>query len=309
MHVVALALRATRRRHWTTPEAGRRQVERPKSEAPPPRALRRRHEVGERVVGGFPVWTVRPRTPSGTAAVYLHGGAYISGISPQHWTLIGRLADAGVRVEVPLYGLAPPHTHRDAHPFLREVWQELADEHPPGGVVLAGDSAGGGLALGLAQELVADPAAQRPVRLVLLAPWLDLTLGHPRLPEYERVDPWLARPGLLEAARVWAGGDGPTGPRLSPGGGQLAGLPSTAVFVGTRDIGYPDAADFAQAAAAAGVEVDLTVAEGAVHVYPLVPAPEGAEGARAVTDAVAGRPSAASATAGPARRGRRGPWR
>src|SRR5687768_8984161 len=107
MHVVALVLRATRRRHWTTAEAGRRRIERPKAEAPPLRRLRRAHEVTKRTVGGFPVWTVRPRTSSGTAAVYLHGGAYISGIAPQHWALIGRLADVGVRVEVPLYGLAP----------------------------------------------------------------------------------------------------------------------------------------------------------------------------------------------------------
>jgi epsilon-lactone hydrolase len=145
---------------------------------------------------------------------------------------------------------------------------------------------------------------------VLLSPWLDLTLSHPRIAEYEAVDPWLARPGLLEAARVWAGGDDPTAPRLSPRNGPLAGLPPIALFVGTREIAYPDAADLAAAAAAAGVEVDLTVAEGAVHVYPLVPAPEGAEGSRAVTDAVAGRPPVEVSDAdGPVRRARRGLWR
>ena len=306
MHVVALVLRATRRRHWTTAEAGRRRVARPKSETPPPRWLRRAHEISERTLAGFPVWTVRPRAPSDTAAVYLHGGAYINGIARQHWTLIGRLADAGVRVEVPLYGPAPPHTHRDAYPFVREVWAQLAEEAPSGGLVLAGDSAGGGLALGLAQQLVAEGAAV-PERLVLLSPWLDLTLSHPRLAEYERRDPWLARPGLVEAALAWAGGDDPTSPPLSPGNGPVAGLPPTSVFVGTREIGYPDAADFAAAAAAAGVEVELVVAEDAVHVYPLVPGPEGAEGARAVTDAVAGRPPAVSAAPSPRRR--RGPWR
>jgi acetyl esterase/lipase len=309
MHVVAAVLRATRRRHWTTAEAGRSRIQRPKREAPPPRRLRRAHEVTERTVGGFPVWTVRPRTPSGTAAVYLHGGAYINGIAPQHWTLIGRLADAGVRVEVPLYGLAPQHTHRDAYPFVQAVWAQLAAEAPPGELVLAGDSAGGGLALGLAQQLAAD-GGRRPDRLVLLSPWLDLTLSSPRLAEYERRDPWLARPGLVEAGLAWAGGDDPTGAPLSPGGGPLAGLPPTTLFVGTREIGYPDAEGFASAAAATGVEVELVVADGAVHVYPLVPAPEGAEGARAVTAAVAGRePTEETVSAAPSRRRRRGLWR
>jgi acetyl esterase/lipase len=213
----------------------------------------------------------------------------MAGIAPQHWALIGRLADAGVRVEVPLYGLAPQHTHREAYPFLHAVWRELAAEAPPGGVALAGDSAGGGLALGLAQDLLAADGARSPDRLVLLSPWLDLTLGNPRIAEYERRDPWLARPGLVAAGLAWAGGDDPTAARLSPGNGVLAGLPPTAVFVGTREIAYPDAEEFAAAASSAGVPVDLTVVEGAVHVYPLVPAPEGAEGRRAVVAAVAGR--------------------
>lgn len=308
MHVVALALRLTRRRTWAGVEAARRRIAAPKRETPPPRRLARRHALSGRVVDGFRVWTVRPRDPSGTTAVYLHGGAYVAGISSQHWALVGRLADAGVRVEVPLYGPAPAHTHRAAYPFLSRVWGDVA-AGTAGRLVLAGDSSGGGLALGLAQELVAG-GARPPDRLVLLSPWLDLTLRHPRLPEFEAVDPWLARPGLLEAASAWAGGDDPTVPRLSPGGGRLAGLPPLSLFVGTREIGYPDAADLASAAAAAGVEVDLTVAEGAVHVYPLVPAPEGAEGTRAVVGAVTGRmPVEVSAAGGPRRRGRRGPWR
>jgi acetyl esterase/lipase len=193
-----------------------------------------------------------------------------------------------VRVEVPLYGLAPQHTYREAYPFVRAVHRELIREAPPGGVVLVGDSAGGGLALGLVQDLLAD-GGPAPARLVLLSPWLDLTLDHPEIPVYERSDPWLAKAGLVEAGLAWAGGDDPTAPRLSPGNGPLDGLPPTTVFIGTREIAYPDAADFAEAAAAAGVEVDLTVADGAVHVYPLVPTPEGAAGTRAVVRAVAGR--------------------
>lgn len=286
MRGVGLVLRATRRRTWTTAERARRRIEAPKREAPPPRGLRRRHDVSCRTVAGFPCWTVWPRTTS-AAALYLHGGAYLAGIAPQHWALIGRLADAGVRVEVPLYGLAPQHTHREAYPFVHAVWRELAGAAPAGGLALAGDSAGGGLALGLAQELVAG-AGIVPDRLVLLSPWLDLTLGNPRIAEYERRDPWLARPGLVEAGRAWAGGEDPTLPRLSPGNGPSAGLPPTTVFVGTREIAYPDAEEFAAAASSAGVPVDLAVVEGAVHVYPLVPAPEGAEGRRAVVAAVVG---------------------
>ena len=288
MNAVGLVLRATSRPAWTTPEGGRRRLAAPKREAPPPRRLTRRLDVSQRTVEGFPCWTVRPRTEPVAAAVYLHGGAYLAGIVRQHWALIGRLADAGVRVEVPLYGLAPQHTYRDAYPFVSAVYRQLAAEAPPGGLVLAGDSSGGGLALGLTQELVAD-GGRVPDRLVLLSPWLDLTLSHPQLPAFERDDPMLARPGLVEAGLAWAGGDDPTAPRLSPRNGPPAGLPPLSLFVGTREIGCPDAVDLAAAASDAGVQVRLTVVDGALHDYPLLPAPEGRAGARAVVAAVAGR--------------------
>ncbi len=288
MNAVALVLRATHRPTWTTAERGRRKLAAPKREAPPPRRLKRRHDVSQRTVEGFPCWTVRPRTEPVAAAVYLHGGAYLAGIAPQHWTLIGRLADAGVRVEVPLYGLAPQHTYRDAYRFVSAVYRQLAPEAPPSGLVLVGDSSGGGLALGVAQDLLAD-GGSRPDRLVLMSPWLDLTLSHPQMPAYERIDPWLARPGLVEAGLAWAGGDDPTAARLSPGNGPVAGLPPMWLFAGTREIACPDALDLAAAASAAGVQVRLTAVDGALHVYPLLPAPEGAAGARAVVAAVAGR--------------------
>ena len=124
---------------------------------------------------------------------------------------------------------------------------------------------------------------------MLLSPWLDLTLSHPDLPAVARRDPWLAIVGLHEAARAWAGGDDPTGARLSPGNGPLEGLPPITLLVGTRELCLPDSLDLADAAARAGVKVDLTVVEGALHVYPLLPVPEGAEGMRQVVTAVAAR--------------------
>jgi epsilon-lactone hydrolase len=286
MTALGLVLRMTRKRTWASADRSRRRIAAPKVEAVPPTKLTDRHDVRSRLVGGFPCWTVRPRHATGRAALFLHGGGYVYGLSPQHWTLIGRLADAGVRVEVPQYGLAPEHTHRDAYPFLHEVYAQLAAEDPPEGIVLVGDSAGGGLTLGLAQELRSGPAST-PRRLVLLSPWLDLTLRHPDLPAVARRDPWLAPAGLHEAAAAWAGGDDPTMARLSPGKGPLEGLPPITLLVGTRELCLPDSLDLADAAATAGVKVDLTVGEGALHVYPLLPVPEAAEGMQQVVSAVA----------------------
>jgi epsilon-lactone hydrolase len=287
MRAVSIFLRLAYQPRMATADRARKRMAEPKASAAPPAALRRRHDVASRTVEGFPCHTVTPRgRRSGQAAVYLHGGAYISEIAPQHWSLISRLADAGVRVEVPIYGLAPQHTHREAYPFVTTVYRELLEDVDASAVTLVGDSAGGGLALGLAQTLGAA-ALPQPRRLVLLSPWLDLTLGNPELPVVQARDPWLSLVGLREVGPAWAGGDDPTDPRLSPLNGPLTGLAPIDVSVGTHELCLPDVLLLRDRAAAAGTKVEVTVCEGAVHVYPLVPVPEGRAAARAIVDRVA----------------------
>lgn len=162
MRLVAAVLRLIREPRMATPERARRRMAEPKTPARPPAWLVRRHDVSSREAEGLPVWTVAPRRrTAGRAAVYLHGGAYTTAISPQHWALAGALADAGVRVELPLYGLAPEHTYREAYPFVTAVHRQLLAEVTADAVTLAGDSAGGGLTLGLAQTLEA-PGCRSP---------------------------------------------------------------------------------------------------------------------------------------------------
>jgi monoterpene epsilon-lactone hydrolase len=286
MRAVSLFLRLAHRPRMSSTEKARRRMTEPKGSGEPPRSLRRRHGVSSRRVEGFPVHTVSPRgRPPERAAIWLHGGAYIGAIAPQHWALVSRLADAGVRVEVPIYGLAPQHTHREAYPFLTAVYRELVTGSEVSGVTLAGDSAGGGLALGLAQTLGVAGLPQ-PRRLVLLSPWLDLTISNPAVAHVR--DPWLSPAGLVEAGKAWAGGDDPAQPRLSPLNGRLTGLAPMHVYVGTREIAHPDALLLRDRARAVGAPLELTVCEGAVHNYPLLPVPEGRAAAREIVREIAG---------------------
>lgn len=288
MRGVAALLRLAYRPRMATAERARQRMAEPKSPAQPPARLVRRHDLSRREVEGFPVWTVAPRGRTAQrAAIYLHGGAYIAPIGPRHWALIGALADAGVRVEVPLYGLAPEHTYREAYPLVTAVYRELLAKVGADAVTLAGDSADGGLALGLAQTLDGAGLPQ-PRQLVLLSPWLDLTLSHPDLPDVEARDPWLRIAGLREAGRAWASGDDPTDPRLSPGNGQLTGLAPVHVYVGTRELCLPDALRLRDRGAAERARVDVTVCKGAVHDYPLIPAPEGRAASAAIMRQIAG---------------------
>lgn len=300
MRAVALVVRLTRKRGMATVAAARRRMAAPKGPSGPPARVRRRHAVSSRQVAGFECHTVAPRDRRPEhAAIYLHGGAYVNEIAPQHWALVSRLADAGVRVEVPSYGLAPQHTYRQAYPFLTAVYRQLLADVDPGAVTLAGDSAGGGLALGFAQALTAAGLPQ-PRRMILIAPWLDLTLSNPAAAEAERRDPWLSRIGLVEAGRVWAGGDDRADPRLSPLHGPLAGLAPMVVHIGTRDLLYPDVLRLRDRATAEGAQLRLEVCDGGVHVYPLVPAPEGRAAADAIVREVAHPSAGAREEGGPA---------
>ncbi|GAA4410956.1 hypothetical protein GCM10023168_31260 [Fodinibacter luteus] len=215
--------------------------------------------------------------------VYLHGGAYTNEIVEQQWEFAAYLSRrSGYDVHVPIYGLAPHHTALDAVHLVDEVVATLAAAGRP--CVLAGDSAGGGLALVAAQQ--SDPATRAHIAgLLLVAPWVDLTMDNPEIDAVEPRDPWLTRAGLHPIATSWAGELGVDDPRVSPLRGDLSGLPPVEVWVGTRDITLPDCRELGRRMPS-DVPFVLHVEHGAIHDYPLLPAPEGRAARRDIADRV-----------------------
>lgn len=284
MRGVALFIRLTRKRRYAAEAGGHRMLAEPKGTTTPPGRLRRRHAVTSRSVAGHEVHTVRPLGEAGRAAVaptvvYLHGGAYVSEIAAQHWSLVAELAEeTGAAVVVPHYGLAPQHTATDAFTMLDELLRGLDPGVP---VHLAGDSAGGGLALALAQRW--QESYPRLAGLTLIAPWLDLEMKNPGIDAVEPHDPWLTRPGLRPAAAAWAGDLALDDPRVSPVNGPLETLPPTLLLVGDRDITVPDCRLLRDRS---GGRLDYVEVPGAIHVHPLLPTPEGREGRRLVVEHV-----------------------
>lgn len=276
MRGVALFARLAYRRKFVTEAAGRRTLARAKGSSAPPRALARRFDVIQDQVRGFDVYRVRSRPAADRPVViYLHGGAYTSEIVAQHWSLIGHLADrTGCDVHVPIYGLSPEYHGLQALELVTEVIRDLAGQGRR--CYLAGDSAGGGLALLAAQATGGEVAG-----LTLLAPWLDLTMSNPGIDAIEPYDPWLARPGLRPLAAAWTGGLALDDPRLSPIYGDLENLPPLQILVGTRDITLADCRTLRDRLPGS---VPLTYHEepGALHVYPLLPVPEARAGRQAI---------------------------
>lgn len=281
MTAIATLMRATRKRAFSTAEGGHRLLARPKGPSAPPPAMLRRTAVRTRSVAGFDVHAVtRPDARTDLpVVVYLHGGAYVNEVVKQHWALVERFAtELDVEVWLPVYGLAPEHTAAEAHALVGALLEALYD----GGRAcwLAGDSAGGGLALAAAQEAVAR--GRSTVRgLTLIAPWLDLGMRNPEVDELEPHDPWLARAALRPIADAWAGPLSLDDPRVSPLLGSVEGLPPVEIWVGTRDITLPDCR-LLRDRLSGTVELGYHELPGGLHVVPLLPVPEGEEARRRI---------------------------
>ena len=182
---------------------------------------------------GFPTYVITPRHTAPTRTLfYVHGGGYVGPIDPHHVRYATRLATVlGARVVMPDYPLAPEHTWRDSFDAMTTLAARWAGEP----MVLAGDSAGGGYALAIAQAL-RDRGGPQPAHLVLHAPWTDLTTSTPETETVTLGDPWLFLGKLRAYAGWWAGSPEDLGrPEVSPAFGSLAGLPPAIMLYGTRD--------------------------------------------------------------------------
>jgi acetyl esterase/lipase len=278
---LVLRLRGGTGRYAST-ESAREYIEqralRPATYAPP----KLRPDVDLHVTrrAGWPIYTVTPTSGgSERAVVYLHGGAWVNEIDKPHWQLVAQLAAAAcVRVIVPIYPLIPFGRAAQVVPEVAELVAETA--RASADVCLAGDSAGGQIALSAA-VLLRDRYHLVLPQTVLISPVLDIALTNPLIHAAEAVDPWLRRDPLLEFAAPWRGELAVDDPLVSPLAAALTGLGPITLFSGTRDLLNPDARLLVQRATAAGVDVGYHEERGLLHVYPLMPTPEG-RAARAV---------------------------
>lgn len=269
--VVPIALRLMRaNRAFVTAEGARKRIRerelRPRPYGPPPR-LRRGIRVEVEQIDGWPVYTILPPEVRG-GAVYVHGGGWVNEIAPQHWHLAARIAaDASLAVTVPIYPLIPFGTAQVARDTVLTLVRRSIDRY--GATCLAGDSAGGQIALSTALAL-RDEGVVLP-HTVLISPALDLSWSNPRIPTVQPTDPWLGTPGGRVLAERWRGELDLLDPAVSPLFGDLRGLGALTVFTGTRDVLNPDAQLLAEKARAADVPFELCEVAGQVHVYPLIP--------------------------------------
>jgi acetyl esterase/lipase len=116
----------------------------------------------------------------------------------------------------------------------------LIKQYPSDRFVFMGDSSGGGLALAFAQKLVKEKQTKLPSKIILLSPWLDLTMSNPAIKELESSDHILTVKMLQHAGTLYSNGDRQDQYLLSPINGDFTGLPKAVVFCGTEELFYAD---------------------------------------------------------------------
>ncbi len=243
----------------------------------PPANVKRRFQVAESQFENRTVYTISPKPGSGNVViVYLHGGAYVNNLLRLHWNLISLLVEkTGATIIIPDYPLAPQAHCSDVYAFLWRYLSELESQYRGKRFIFMGDSAGGGLALGLAQYMRNEhkPMASQ---IIMLSPWLDLSMQNPEIDSVECFDKMLGKEALLQAAKIYAGTLPLNDYRVSPIYGNFDGLGEVSLFIGTHDILMPDCRKICREFSEKGIAIRYYEYPSMFHVWMAVSSlPEG----------------------------------
>jgi acetyl esterase/lipase len=232
----------------------------------PPKGVR----ISQARVGCLGEWVEVPGVSADAPVMlYLHGGGYVVCSPRTHRPITAFFARAGFRVFCPDYRMAPEHPFPAAVDDALSAYEGLLSRGVrPSEIVVAGDSAGGGLTVAL---LIALRDRQRPLLAVaaLLSPWTDLALTGKSIRKNARRDAYLSADGAAKTVELYLHGADPQTPLASPLYADLHGMPPVIIHVGKREILRDDSTRLAERIRAAGCEVVISVWPVVPHVWQI----------------------------------------
>ncbi len=234
-------------------------------------------------------WLRAPKVRAPAIILYVHGGGFRLGSINSHLKLMSDIAcEAQCRVLGFNYTLMPQAHYPTQLEQTLNIYRWLLDQgHNANHIIIAGDSAGGGIAAAMLQKIKRDSALSlpQPAGVVLLSPWLDMTLSGESYKTKEHHDPVHQTKMLRSLAKLYRGTeDSLSDPLLSPLLGDLSGLPPTLLQVGEHEIGLSDSTSYAKKMESAGGKVTLQVWPEMIHVFQMYPEdlPQAIEAIRAI---------------------------
>ena len=237
-------------------------------------------EYEELSIGTMPAAWTRLKAPHGDRRVilYCHGGGYTSGNLGYSRVLSSKLAHVtGYDVLSFEYRLAPEHPYPAAVEDAMRAWDYLMYQgYGAENVTVAGDSAGGNLALVLCRRLKAA-GRRMPRALLLMSPWTDMTASGTSYQERKELDPSITEDYIHAVRSAYAGDADVKDPQLSPLFGDFTGFPPTLIQVGSNEILYSDSATLRQRMTAAGVVCRMEEWQDMWHVFQMFPIKKAAQ--------------------------------
>ena len=217
-------------------------------------------------------WIVPINASPEKAILYFHGGGFRIGSIASHRDLIARMADAGgCRALAVNYRLAPEHRFPAAlDDALAAYGWMLGQGLNANDIAFAGDSAGGNLVLATMLS-IRNVGLPLPAAAALMSPWTDVAATGASYVSRAEADPIHQRPMILALARNYLGEGDPFDPLASPLYADLEGLPPLLIQVGDRETVLDDSTSLADKARAAGVDAELQVWDGMIHVFQMFP--------------------------------------
>lgn len=199
--------------------------------------------------------------------LYLHGGSYVMETSYKHWQFLGDLVnETNTTLILPDYPLAPKYTYKDVFEMIEPLYKEIISRVGSENLILMGDSAGGGMALGLIEK-INDENKNIPEKTILLSPWLDVRLENKKIDEIEKLDPSLIKQALIIAGISYAGKDGMENYLVNPIDGPIEGLKNVYIYTGTYDILNPDVHTFMKKVKEINADIKLIEVKKAIHIW------------------------------------------
>ena len=235
-----------------------------------PSEVKERHTVIEMQYHNRKIFILKPKNSKdlGDIILYLHGGSYVVETSYKHWKFLEDLvSDTGMTLVLPDYPLTPKYTYKEVFEMIEPLYKEIMESIGERKLILMGDSAGGGMALGLLEKITSNKQKE-PAKTILLSPWLDVSLSNLKITkELQAKDPTLIKDVLKIAGKAYCGEDGMDNYLVNPIKGPIKDLKNVTIYTGTYDILNPDAHSFLERAEKENVDIDFRETKKAIHIW------------------------------------------
>ena len=238
-------------------------------EARAPREIVKQYKLNEYEYNYRKVFTIEAENDKKTDKVilYLHGGSYVADLYREHWEFFKDLIkDTGCTIVVPDYPLTPKYKYSDVFGMMLPLYREIVKKVEKENLIVMGESAGGGIALALMEEVGREDLMQ-PKNLILISPWLDVTMSNKEIDKVQKNDKMLNKKALMLAGIAYAGEGGMEKFLVNPINGPANKLENVTIFTGTYDILNPDVHKFKEIAEKQNVEIDIRETKGAAHIW------------------------------------------